>query len=113
MIISELEPPFLGEACDIWGVPAAPAIEAQAVFSSIPTLIVAGSADTATPPQWSRLAGETLDASTYVEFNGLSHGLLGNNECLNTITAAFIDDPAASVETSCVDSEPAVQYEMP
>ena len=109
-IIQAAPRPFEASLCEIWDVPAADFIETMPVISTLPTLILAGTADNATPPAWSKLAGETLANSTYLEFPGLTHGLIGNNECLNSMTLAFLDNPTAVIDQSCLQEFPAVDY---
>ncbi len=103
--------PFDPAACSVWDVPPAGDIATQAVTSDIPTLVLAGTADIATPPAWSRLTSETLANATYLEFPGLTHGLVGNNDCLNGLTAQFLDDPTAELDQACVAAFPAVDYQ--
>jgi pimeloyl-ACP methyl ester carboxylesterase len=91
-------------------VPAAGDIETRAVSSPIPTLVLAGSADVATPPAWSMLADAALQNSQYAEFDGLTHGLIGNNDCLNNLTLAYLDNPEAQIDQSCVLEFPRVDY---
>jgi len=97
--------------CDtVYTVPAVDSVEAEAVNSDIPTLVLAGTADLATPPPWSLQTSEALPNSQYVEFAGLTHGLIGNNECLNDITGAFLDDPDTTIDQSCVAGLGGVDY---
>lgn len=109
--VNALPQPFDASLCSIWDVPSAGEIATQAVSSNIPTLILAGTADVATPPEWSRLTGETLANSTYLEFAGLTHGLLGNNDCLNGLTTDFLSDPTVQLDQGCVDEFPRVDYD--
>lgn len=109
-VIDAMEQPFDGGLCDVYGVPARGEIETQPVMSSIPTLVLAGTADVATPPAWSMLTDDTLANSQYAEFDGLTHGLLGNNECLNQITLAFLNDPDATADQACILDLPRVDY---
>ncbi|MCK5923851.1 MAG: alpha/beta hydrolase, partial [Methylococcales bacterium] len=85
-------------------------IETQPVMSSIPTLVLAGTADVATPPAWSMLTDDALANSQYAEFDGLTHGLLGSNECLNQITLAFLNDPDSTADQACIIDLPRVDY---
>ncbi len=110
-IIENSPPPFDPEACLVWYVPPAGQIAILPVTSDIPTLILAGTADIATPPAWSKLTGDTLANSTYLEFPGLPHGLIGNNDCLNGLTVQFLDDPMTDLDQTCVAEFPNVDYE--
>ena len=109
-VIDAMELPFDGSLCGVYGVPARGEIETLPVMSSIPTLVLAGTADVATPPAWSMLTDDTLANSQYAEFDGLTHGLLGNNECLNQITLAFLNDPDLPTDQACIIDLPRVDY---
>ncbi len=111
-VIDSVTLPFDPNLCQVWNVPPADAKEAQAISSDIPTLVLAGTADIATPPEWARIAARTLPHSQYAEFAGLTHGLLGNNACLNNMTLAFLDAPGKPVDQSCIATLPTVKYEL-
>jgi pimeloyl-ACP methyl ester carboxylesterase len=96
--------------CDIYTVPARDEIETQPVLSSIPTLVLADTNDSRTPPAWSKLAADTLDNSQYAEFEGFGHGLLGKNLCINKITLDFLNNPDSTVDQTCINRLPKVDY---
>ena len=50
----------LFNVCSFWGAGAAAPVQNEPVYSDIPTLILAGQYDHATPPEWADLAAETL-----------------------------------------------------
>jgi pimeloyl-ACP methyl ester carboxylesterase len=73
------------------------------VHSDIPALVLSGEYDPITPPDQSKHAAETLSHSQFVEFPGMGHGeVFASPECPETIFRAFLADPAAQVDTSCV-----------
>ncbi len=109
-IVNRTSEPFDGNLCSIYVVPPRGEIETKAVLSAIPTLVLAGTADVATPPAWSSLTDDTLENSQYAEFDGLTHGLLGSNDCVNQITLAFLDKPNAISDQTCIGSLPRVDY---
>lgn len=92
--------------CEAWDVPPAPASESQPVVSAIPTLLLAGAFDPATPPAWARLAAETLSASQTVEFPGAGHAPFFEFQCARIVVTAFFDKPGSAVDSSCVDALP-------
>nr|MCU0480909.1 alpha/beta hydrolase [Anaerolineae bacterium] len=94
----------LAESCALWQTATAPQIEDEAIFSDIPTLVYAGNYDPVTPPVWGRIAAETLSNSTYVEFRGLGHSAIDGGDCPLSIALAFIDNPTAPLDVSCVDA---------
>lgn len=99
------------ETCDLWQAGAAPALENQAVVSSIPTLLLAGAYDPVTPPAWARLAGETLANSYYVELPRAGHALLAVNPCMTGMVNAFITAPQSAPDTGCV-AESVLAFEV-
>lgn len=96
--------------CDIYTVPARDEIETQPVLSNIPTLVLADTNDPSTPPAWSKLTADTLDNSQYAEFEGFGHGLLGRHPCINKITLDFLNNPDSTVDQTCINSLPKVDY---
>ena len=88
--------------CALWGAGTADLIEDEPVASAIPTLILAGEYDPITPPDYGRLAGETLSNSTFFEFPGLAHGVSTAGDCPTGILLAFVDDPQTPPDGSCI-----------
>jgi pimeloyl-ACP methyl ester carboxylesterase len=64
------------EICDVWGLPSSNGLLAKPITSDIPTLILGGSYDPITPPEWSRTAAVNLTNSTFVEFASAGHNVL-------------------------------------
>lgn len=91
----------LTSLCEYWNPMSA--VDNTAVSSTIPTLILVGQYDTATPPRWAALTAATLPNSTVVEVPGAGHSLLGNVECATDIAADFLANPDQSPDTSCLD----------
>jgi pimeloyl-ACP methyl ester carboxylesterase len=90
--------------CAIWDAGMAEPIEDDPVVSSIPTLILAGEYDPITPPEYGRLAGETLSNATFLEFPGLAHGVSTAGDCPTGILLAFVSDPTSTPDAACIDS---------
>ena len=95
-------PDSMFQSCKIWGVPAGPAVENQPVNSNVPTLVVAGQFDPITPPAWGKLAASTLSKSTVIDVPAAGHGPSLSVECPQSIVLAFIDNPTAAPDTSCL-----------
>jgi pimeloyl-ACP methyl ester carboxylesterase len=106
----------LRQACAEWiGRPAA--IENEAVRSDVPALILSGEYDPSTPPEFARLAAETLPNSYVFEFRGFGHVELleqaaptGPPACAMQVMAEFLGDPTGSPDRACVDALPAVRF---
>lgn len=90
------------EACEGWGVPAAPALETEVVRSDAFTLITAGEYDPITPPSWGRAAGEGLSRHYFVQYPGAGHGVAVLHACATQITLDFLRDPSREPDTACV-----------
>jgi pimeloyl-ACP methyl ester carboxylesterase len=91
--------------CSDVDVAAAPPGFNDPVRSDIPTLVLAGEYDPVTPPDQSRHASESLSHSTFVLFPGMGHSeVFASPECPEIIFRAFLADPLANVDTSCIAS---------
>ena len=97
-----------GDTCVDW--PVDPDAPTEPVTSDVPTLVIAGSIDSNTPLENAELAAATLSSSTLVSFPSTGHfpAHQGGNPCALTILAAFVTDPSAEVDTSCVPAPVAV-----
>jgi pimeloyl-ACP methyl ester carboxylesterase len=99
-----LQPVFdLFQMCGWWGAGRGTASENDPVFSDIPTLILAGQYDHATPVSWAYLTAQTLTDVYVYEFPGAGHSILSGQTCAIDITAAFLDDPGQEPDAGCVD----------
>jgi pimeloyl-ACP methyl ester carboxylesterase len=92
------------QMCDFWGAGRADSVENAAVTSSIPTLILVGEFDTATPPQWARLVAQTLSNNYLFIFPGAGHSLLTTTDCSVEIISAFLEDPAREPDDRCLEN---------
>jgi pimeloyl-ACP methyl ester carboxylesterase len=96
------------EICDAWDLPPSNGLLTEPVSSDIPTLILGGSYDPITPPQWSRKAAVNLSNSTFVEIASAGHNTLDGTICPDRIIAAFLDNPNQQANLSCLgDIQPA------
>ncbi len=90
--------------CDRWPAGQADAVENAPVVSDIPTLVLNAAYDTATPPWWGDLAAETLSASYNYTFPMVGHGVISGGDCPLDMGLAFIDDPYAEPDASCISA---------
>ncbi len=98
---SNIGPAIYG-ICDMWQSGTASPIENEPVTSDLPTLVMAGQYDPITPPEWGVRAAATLPNATYVEFPGVGHGASLSGDCPESIALAFLDNPLAPVDRTCV-----------
>ncbi|MBN2394659.1 MAG: DUF885 family protein [Anaerolineae bacterium] len=89
--------------CDAWGIGTDDLRENEPIASNVPTLIFSGRYDPITPPTYGRLTAETLSNGYFIEFPTLSHGVMRSNECALDIGLAFLDNPTAKPDTSCME----------
>ncbi len=89
------------DACQAWGAAQLDALENAPVVSSIPTLILAGQFDPATPPTIGEALLPTFASSTLVVIPGAGHGVSFGGGCPMSIVTSFLSDPAQGADTSC------------
>jgi pimeloyl-ACP methyl ester carboxylesterase len=88
--------------CDKWGAAPFDPRDGEPLYSTIPTLILAGEYDSTTPPLFGRRVGETLPSSFYFEFPGEGHAPSAGDNCALGIALAFINDPALEPDSACI-----------
>ena len=96
--------------CKSWQAGRADPVENTAVVSDIPALVLAGGYDPVTPPEWSRVAAETLRNHFFFEFPDLSHGIMRSNACGLEIGLQFLDDPTKEPDGNCIQQIPEIKY---
>ena len=109
-VTAQIQPALKGslqqeyDACHVWNVQKAPAIQKQPVVSNIPTLVLSDEYDPITPPANGRLAAQTLKNSYYFLFPGLGHGAEYTTSCVNSIISAFDDTSTQRPSSACIAS---------
>jgi pimeloyl-ACP methyl ester carboxylesterase len=98
--------------CVTWNSGVADAIEDEAVVSSIPTLVLAGSYDPITPPSWGKIAASTLENGFFYEFPGVGHGAIDGGDCPVSIIQAFLDNPNSAPDGGCIGGM-SVEFVLP
>ena len=98
--------------CDIWNVKPANKIENEPVKSAIPTLVLAGEYDPDTPPNWGKLAAQTLPSSQFFELPAMSHVPTFGSTCAQELATAFFDNPQSSIDSQCVKKMSALKFEV-
>ncbi len=88
--------------CALW--PKKESREAVAVHSDIPSLLLAGGLDAATPLEQSRQAAETLDRAALFTFPASAHGLVFSEDCARDLVRDFLADPSALPNPPCLQS---------
>lgn len=99
-LLADLEELF--QVCGFWGAGEADPIEAQAVQSPLPTLLLAGEYDPVTPPSWAKLATTTLAQHYYFEIPAGGHSLTDAGDCPLGIIIGFLNNPLSQPDGSCI-----------
>lgn len=92
-------------ACAGWPAAKVPASFLEPVVSDVPSLIIVGERDPATPPSDGEEAARTLRHSRFVVVPGGGHGLNGltGQECINGLWIKTLEDGSVDrLDTSCV-----------
>jgi pimeloyl-ACP methyl ester carboxylesterase len=92
--------PINRQACTVWGVPRAAAVQHQPVRSRIPTLILSGDYDGVVSPDEGERIGASLQRALFHRVPGAGHVVI-TGACVSGIAARFFDDPEAVPDTSC------------
>jgi pimeloyl-ACP methyl ester carboxylesterase len=94
-------------ACKAWGVPAEDKNERTFVSSKAPVLLLAGSMDYVTPPEWAAQIAAQMPNARVVTIPLLGHfpDGLSNMECYDDLIARFFEAGSAKhLDTACVAS---------
>lgn len=102
--------------CELWGVQTADSLEAERVESDIPALVISGAMDPVTPPSSGDSAAAGLSNSWHIVFPTAGHGISFTDneagECAKTLVTAFLNDPTAPLDTSCVEETDVIDFYM-
>ena len=101
------------EDCAIWDAGSAAADELRPVHSDVPVLILGGTFDMVTPYVWTERVAAGLENAQLVAIPGGGHGLVHTIPCAQALMTAFIDDPAAPLDTTCATSLPLPTFTTP
>jgi pimeloyl-ACP methyl ester carboxylesterase len=89
--------------CETWPSGRASDAVQQPVWSSIPTLILAGAYDNLTPVSWNKSAFMTLPNGVFVLAPMAAHGVILYSACAQDVGSAFIANPTEALDSSCFE----------
>jgi pimeloyl-ACP methyl ester carboxylesterase len=92
--------PINRQACTVWGVPRAPAVQHQPLRRRIPTLILSGEYDGVVSPDEGKRIAASLGRALFHQVPGAGHVVL-TGACGSGIASRFFDDPEPVPDTSC------------
>jgi pimeloyl-ACP methyl ester carboxylesterase len=101
------------EVCQAWGLTNPDPAENRPVRSSVPSLLIAGTYDPITPPQYAHQAAATLANSTVVEYPRGGHGPSIGSPCLTGMIGEFLNNPAARPNSACIAQEASQPFVVP
>jgi pimeloyl-ACP methyl ester carboxylesterase len=100
--------------CNVVDVPVLPEETNVDPVVDVPTLVLSGWLDVRTPTARSLEVAKALPHATLVTFWEGTHVQLGEiNLCAGQIVRAFLADPSAEIDPSCVDEIPARGFVLP
>lgn len=113
--------PFYGDfgemfkACKSWGSVGPDLGEKDAVISDIPSLVIEGAYDPATPPFYGKQVAESLSNSYYFEFPNMGHVPTGSDSsgCAMQVALDFLENPIVEPERTCLNEIKAVEFLVP
>lgn len=88
--------------CELWDVESVDAAFNDPVVSDLPALVLGNEYDPVTPPADSERAARGFANGTFVLLPGLGHGAVLAHACPLGLFRAFLDNPAAPLDLSCV-----------
>ncbi|HEY7609695.1 MAG TPA: alpha/beta fold hydrolase [Alphaproteobacteria bacterium] len=86
--------------CPIWSPRKAPALDRAPIRSEIPTLVVSGWFDIATPPEWAIVTARSLARAQLVLVRAASHDA-SDQSCAQSALAAFLAEPDRDLSHFC------------
>jgi pimeloyl-ACP methyl ester carboxylesterase len=96
--------------CQAWALPMPDPRENQAVSSGVPILVLAGSFDPITPPDWGRLIAGDLENAYFFELPGNGHWVTRSSACALAMALDFWEDPGSEPESSCIRNTPGLEF---
>ncbi len=100
--------------CPMVDVQELPANTDENVTLDVPTLLLTGDLDVATPLVRTQELADDLPNDTLITFKGRTHVQLnGANECAGQIMTQFVLDPTAPLDTSCANDPSPYTFILP
>ena len=99
--------------CQAWGLGRSDTADTLPALSKVPTLILSGSFDSSTAPQWVKEVTPGLTNSVALRFPGVGHGVIPTSACAQQIMTAFVDNPHTDVDQSCIGHTTIPAFSLP
>ncbi len=95
----------LFDICEVFGSGSAPDVEAEPVVTDVPALLLAGAYDPITRPGNADVVAANLGNHVSFLFPNEGHGI-APTECGAELVAAFLAEPTAEPDSSCIAAAP-------
>lgn len=113
--------PFSGDfsdmfdTCSSWGTVGPDLGENDAVTNDIPSLVIEGAYDPATPPFMGKQVADELPNSFYFEFPNMGHVPTGSDAsgCAMQTAVDFLNNPSVEPDRSCLNKIQDVEFLVP
>jgi pimeloyl-ACP methyl ester carboxylesterase len=93
------------DVCPSYPVGAADPIEAKPVHSTVPTLFLAAEIDPGCPPEIAAATAKLFAHGQLATIPNTTHGTFRNSACARRIVRAYLRDPNAAPDLSCLHPE--------
>ncbi len=87
--------------CDHWNVDAEDPSFHEPVMAGVPTLLITGTYDPITPPEWAYRQADAMRNAAVLEVVHASHGVIADVPCVEVAVAAFLEEPGRDVGIFC------------
>jgi D-alanyl-D-alanine carboxypeptidase len=105
---------FYEQLCSLINVTELPDATDVDVTTDVPTLLLTGDLDVATPTFRSQIVADALPNATLVTFPGTTHVQIGGiNLCAAQVMTQFVLDPTAELDMSCVEETTLLGFVLP
>ncbi|MFQ6372829.1 alpha/beta hydrolase [Shewanella sp. YIC-542] len=95
----------LDEICPVWQIPPAPKAFAEPIASDIPTLLLSGEKDPATPPAWAELAMVKLSHAKHLVSPYATHNVAAQS-CAGDLIATLVESGSvAHIDGKCLQKD--------
>jgi pimeloyl-ACP methyl ester carboxylesterase len=105
------EPDVSFDSCEAFGVDPAEPLENEPVGGGVPILVMSGSYDPITPPEWGQAVAERFEPAYYFEFPGDGHAVTVANDCAETLIISFLRLPDEEPVNPCLDEQRPPDFE--
>jgi len=95
---------YLVKLCEHWPKGVVDNDMHQLLQTDTPVLLMSGSVDPITPPEYAEVAAQKLSNSLHLVLEGFSHSV-ARVGCMPTLMAKFIDEASVELDTSCLKKQ--------